>query len=424
METPEVVQRGPRLLLAGNGPYANRGCEAIVRGTVELLTRRFEGASFVLSSFGASRWEEAAGETDSRIEHVPHVDAPAPTRRFSKRWLAEVVGLRPKTVVDTRPFRAQVDALERCDCALLLGGDNHTLEYGTVQLYLDLNNALLETGKPVVLWGASVGPFTAEPEFETVMRDHLRRLTFVLARETATIEYLASIGVQENVRFVADPAFLMRAQEPELPDVVSRFLEQRPIGVNFSPLAGRYRPGGDAGWADLATDCVARAAESTGLPILLVPHVTIETSHDNDYRFLLSAGERVPGWGDRVTILPPNLTAAETKWVISRTRAFAGARMHAAVAALSALIPTLMLGYSMKYKGISRDLFGHEDWLIPVDKLLPEAFAEKLTDLLQREEEVRSRLTEVLPETLSRAESAAHYVAEALTPGDGTSGQG
>lgn len=419
-----LSRKAPRFLLAGNSPYANRGCEAIVRGTVELLSSRFPGASFVLSSFGASTREEAAAETDPRIEHRPHVDPYLPPRRFSRQWLTQTLRRRGPHQMDTRPYGVETDAMAECDCALVLGGDTLTLEYGTADTYVGLNNALMSSGKPVILWGASVGPFTADPQFEAAMTDHLRRFTLVLARESATIEYLASIGVEENVRLVADPAFAMRPSEPDLPDDLREFVDEGPFGLNFSPLAGRYRPEGDRGWPELIAECIVRLMESGVSPVLLVPHVTIDTDYDNDYRFLMRIGQGLPGWGETVRALPPTLSAAETKWVISRTRAFAGARMHATLASLSAHVPTIFLGYSLKYRGIARDVFGHQDWLIPVDSLAPGTLADRFAELLREQDNVRRALAAVMPEVLRRAEDAADYAAEAMSRGGGANAAG
>ena len=48
------------------------------------------------------------------------------------------------------------------------------------------------------------------------MRKHLQNVTGIFARESATIEYLKKIGINENVYEVADPAFLMAARKPQL----------------------------------------------------------------------------------------------------------------------------------------------------------------------------------------------------------------
>ena len=49
---------------------------------------------------------------------------------------------------------------------------------------------------------------------------------------------------------------------------------------------------------------------------------------------------------------------------------FVAARTHASIAAYSTFVPTLVVGYSVKAKGIALDLFGdYDDYVISVDEL-------------------------------------------------------
>ena len=63
---------------------------------------------------------------------------------------------------------------------------------------------------------------------------------------------------------------------------------------------------------------------------------------------------------NRVILLPNNLTAIQYKGYIARMRFFIGARTHATIAAYSNCVPTMVLGYSIKSRGIAKDLFGEE----------------------------------------------------------------
>jgi len=67
------------------------------------------------------------------------------------------------------------------------------------------------------------------------------------------------------------------------------------------------------------------------------------------------------------------LTATQLKGYIARLSALITARTHASIAAYSTCVPTLVIGYSVKAKGIARDLFGEEaGHLIPVQELTGE----------------------------------------------------
>lgn len=51
-------------------------------------------------------------------------------------------------------------------------------------------------------------------------------------------------------------------------------------------------------------------------------------------------------------------------------RFFIGARTHATIAAYSSCVPTLVIGYSIKAKGIAKDIFGtYENYVLPVQSL-------------------------------------------------------
>ncbi len=400
-------------LLVGNGPYANRGCEAIVRGTVEILTRRFPGARFVLSSFGDTAHDDARTEIDGRIQHRPHTQEAL--RRFGAEWLKYRVIRRASTDWRHVMFRVQYEALRRSDCALQIGGDNYTLDYGRPMRHVYLDEVLLSTGKPLVLWGASVGPFSADSAYERQMRHHLARFSLILARESETVEYLSSIGIEANVRLVADPAFAMAPVEAELDARTRRFVTGETIGVNVSPLAGEYRNGTASEWIALVSDCVRTLANTAKCPILLIPHVTC--SNNDDSAFLCEVLARLDSKRDLVALAPPTLSAAGYKWLISRLRAFVGARTHASIAALSTATPTISLGYSMKARGINKDIFGSLDWLLPVADLSPGALAERVQALLCAEADVRAYLKATIPQMVSRAYEAAEHIERLTTAG-------
>lgn len=69
-------------------------------------------------------------------------------------------------------------------------------------------------------------------------------------------------------------------------------------------------------------------------------------------------------------LIPSTLTAAQYKSIISRCDMFIGARTHATIAAYSTCVPTLVIGYSVKSKGIAKDIFGTDEGLvIPVSEI-------------------------------------------------------
>lgn len=88
------------------------------------------------------------------------------------------------------------------------------------------------------------------------------------------------------------------------------------------------------------------------------------------------------------------------KGFISKCKLFIGARTHATIAAYSTLVPTVVLGYSVKARGIAKDLFGTEEkYVLPVQKIQSgQELIEAFEWLNEHKEEIRERLSICIPE--------------------------
>ena len=104
----------------------------------------------------------------------------------------------------------------------------------------------------------------------------------------------------------------------------------------------------------------------------------------------------------------------QLKDIISHCEAFVGARTHATIAAYSTCVPTLVVGYSVKARGIAKDLFGtDENYVLPVQGLKEE------TDLwnsfqwvYQRRDDIQKHLQEMMPDYIGQAASAGKVLKE------------
>jgi polysaccharide pyruvyl transferase WcaK-like protein len=401
-----MIQPGenrPLFILQGNGSVLNRGCEAILRSTVDALR----------SEFGAPRFVNAPAlpphpadyvETDPDIIHL----IPQEIKRWSPRWWSFQFQKRVFRRSPQMPFEKW---LPKAAAVLALGGDNYSLDYGLPYLYFQAIRATLDRHKPMILWGASVGPFSAQPDFERFAAGELREVTLICAREPLTVEYLSSIGVTENVRLCADPAFILHPEEVQLAGEERMILEQPCIGINLSPLAGRYRGVDDTqGWRELARECVTALSATIRMPIILVPHVIVPESDDHAFMKVLLDGIKVPS--SKIVLLDRRYNARQLKWIISKLACFIGARTHATIAALSSQVPTLSIGYSMKARGINRDIFGHTEWVVDIRELSPQSLVTKTMELLSQADSVRQHLQATMPEYTQRVRSAVGYLRE------------
>ena len=235
----KVHSEGQRVfVLAGNGSYSNRGCEAITRGTAVLLREQARDCRLISNYFPSQGCDDAQHETDPSIVHRPFPIL----KRYSLPWIEEQIARKvfhqPHNVARvSRTFRRSLDG---ADAVLMLGGDNYTLDNSNPRIHFRLSRLAVEHQIPFAIWGASVGPFSSDPDFEQWAANELRQVTLICARETASVEYLASIGVDENVALTADPAFFLQPSAVELPADIEQALTDGCIGLNLSPLISRF----------------------------------------------------------------------------------------------------------------------------------------------------------------------------------------
>lgn len=407
-----------KFFFAGHTTFGNRGCEALIRSTVGLIRQRQPKARFVVPSsaieLDRQQWPQAV---DNGVEFVPIPAFPA-----SIKWWNRAARLLPpveRSIVPRHSLPADtLDVLAGCDAMIMSGGDVISLDYGLASLY-DwsgyVDNAR-RLGKPALLWAASVGPFKAKPHVEHHMVGHLRGYAALSVRESSTHAYLSGLGIE--AKLVADPAFTM---QPEVFDHAP-LMPTSPVGVlgfNVSPLIRGYR---DTEASRQALDAeilgfIAEVLRSTNLGVLLIPHVgpLDGGSFNSDHLYmqnLLASSGLDPA---RVKLGPPMLNAAQLKHLISQCRFFIGARTHATVAAFSTAVPTTSIAYSVKAKGINRDLFGHLNHVLETPSVTRESLMQHLRLLQEHESDLRRFLAERIPKVREQSGAAADHALSHLS---------
>ena len=405
--------KSPFFILAGNGHYDNRGCEAIVRGTVVILRHYFDKPKFLVASNYQTNSQFEQQRINEKDEAVVHVKTILAQKRFEPIWfLSNSLRFLYPMGMNYLIYKDMLPYLKKTLAVLSVGGDNYSLDYGIPKIFTGLDDLVFSRKKPMVIWGASVGPFSKIPEYEKYIIEHLKRINGIFARETATVEYLADKGVTENVFQVADPAFLMEAKEPKK-EKFNIEIPKEAIGINLSPLMARYTTDGDLKkWVELAANIVERISRTTKRPIFLIPHVN--SPHTNDYAFLRDVLDTLKKTKEQIELIPFSLTATELKWIIAKMNVFVGARTHSTIAALSSIVPTISFAYSIKTKGINQDIFGHSRFCLDPNQLTPEIITEKIGQLIQDAEKIKNQLNLSLPKVKTLAMDAGKYLREVL----------
>lgn len=378
---------------AGSG---NHGCEAIVNS----LTHMLAGSS-VLGE-GKKPLVITNSEEEDRRYSLGELCELVEEQHFSEHRLMHILYYiwrklkkDPESFMRYR-YRA-VFGKKKYPLAISIGGDNYCYDMMVKDLVL-ANRAFDERGTATVLLGCSIEPeLLQNPATADIFREDMNRYHAIIARESITYGALKNIVEQEKLFLIPDPAFTLGKKELPLPD---GFKERNTIGINLSPMIQDKENQAGITMANYKA-LLKYIIDTTDLQIALIPHVIWERNDDRKPLKELYESFKESG---RVVMIE-DASCEELKGYIARCRLFIGARTHATIAAYSSLVPTLVVGYSVKAKGIAVDLFGtYENYVIPVQQLEnKEDLIRAFEWLKENEDSLRTKLEEVMPSYMERA---------------------
>ncbi|ENQ3078070.1 polysaccharide pyruvyl transferase family protein [Bacillus sp. WLY-B-L8] len=382
-----------KIMMFAHGGSLNRGCEAIVRSSTNIIKEKIDGVKVYLAS--------DRPETDKIINKLDSIydGSSRSLKKYSYDWL--VSSLKVKFFNDEsyalgKIHHSIIKHIEDTDVCLSIGGDNYC--YGEQPGMYEIDKRIKTQGKKLVLWGCSIG----EEDMSERKLEDLKLFDLILARESLTYHMLKNKGLN-NVKLCADPAFTMEKEELELPH---GWQEGNTIGLNFSPLIWNRNKDSQVAVRELMNHIL----NTTDMTIALTPHV-IEAGN-NDYEVLSKYYEEFKDTG-RVILLPDNLNAIQYKGYIARMRFFIGARTHATIAAYSNFVPTMVLGYSVKSKGIAKDLFGEEKLVLGIKEISDSnKLKAKFDEMVREEKELRHTLQQSIPNIKQMSYKAVEYLKE------------
>ena len=381
-------------ILFPHGGSGNHGCEAIVRTTCSMLQHE----KTVLFS---SRPNE---DFQNGIDKVTEIAEPTkPINKhslsFAKAYMKQHLFHR-MDAFDALNFSPVISRITPESVLISIGGDNYC--YGENEFIYMVNRYAKKRKARTVFWGCSVEPDAISQQMEADLESY----DLIVARES--ISYDALKKINKNTVLKPDPAFTMEAVECSLLPV---FQGSNVVGINLSPLiVGSEKVSGITFRNYIRL--IKYILSNTSYSIALIPHVVWET---NDDRTILRKLKSEFADTDRVVLIEDH-TAPELKYFISKCKLFVGARTHATIAAYSTCVPTLVAGYSVKAKGIAKDLFGsYEKYVTPVQKLVNET---DLTDafrfLMDNQSDVKKHLQKIMPAYIQNAYEAGKLLTEGL----------
>ena len=336
-----------RFLLYGHGGAYNHGAEAIVTATTKIIREKHADAYIALSSHFPEQDREFNLDVDEIFCPAPEI------------WAEEK---RTENNIEKEQLAREMysDALHFITSdtvCLSVGGDNYCYP-NWHRLAVFQQECTLKQAKSI-LWGCSIEPSTISPE----MVDVLSSYTHILARESYTYDALQNHRINVDIQLLPDPAFLLEPREVKLP---IGFAAEGMIGINISPLVVKKEsvPGILLKNMHIILDYILL---KTNMDVALIPHVTMPM--DNDANTLIELMNAVPkNLKSRIWLVDEKYSANELKSIVSMCRILVCARTHASIAAYSSEVPVLVIGYSVKSRGIADDI-GFSEFVLDVAKI-------------------------------------------------------
>ncbi len=369
------------VFLYSHGGSENHGCEALVRTTSRII------GSQVKRVFSLYPEQDIKYNIDEiiDIENDRNNSTPLPKRLLASAQI-RLLGNNGYS-----EYLNMAHQLKGGDIAVSIGGDNYC--YKGFEQYCFKNRVFNNAGIKTVLWGCSIEPDMIN---ETLEED-LKRYSYITARESITYEAIKDIN--PNTYLFPDPAFTLEKSEVALP---AELEGKKLVGINLSPLV--IGCGKDGVVMKNYENLVGYILKNTDYSIALIPHVVWKSNDDRvAMKPLLEKFDET----GRIFMID-DCSCREIKGYISRCDLFIGARTHATIAAYSTCVPTLVAGYSVKSRGIAKDLFGtQENYVLSVQDMKSDGdLTEKFIWLSDNRQKIKEHLENIMPSYIERAYEA------------------
>lgn len=382
-------------LLYVHGGSGNHGCEAILRTFLQVL--KTCGITKVLTLSANIKEDERNGLTE--YTNIQQLLTKIDSRNLFFLYAYLRYRLSRKSIyLDILPRREQIKKIKGFDVAFAIGGDTYSYKYDEHNTFT--HDLFRKKGMKTVLWSCSINPELLEDK--RVLKD-IRDFDMVTARESITYQALKKQGIKD-VRLFPDLAFALQRKECSESHLI---IKGRTIGLNISPMVQSYQNGDNSVIAN-CRKLIEFILRETDNYVAMIPHVV--WPQNDDHKAMSCLYDEYKSSGRIIWISDHN--CMELKDIIARCRLFVCARTHASIAAYSSCVPTLVLGYSVKARGIAKDIFGtEENYVLPVQSLKEET---DLTDafkwLLNHEHQIRKHLEAFMPTYIAGTEKAKEAI--------------
>lgn len=344
-----------KYLVIINSLCYNRGSEALVEGFSSIIKKNDNDSHIIVATSDIDVSTISLKNVDEIVSKYDYKNKKSLKRLFSK-----IV----KKITKSENFEINFCCKKlkkyskECDFVIVVGADNYDATYGMSKKMHYMNMFLRKnTDSKMVLYDCSI----EKSHLTYDVLDDMNMFDYIIAREKITYEVLKSSNICKPIYYFPDPAFVLETSKVDLDYLNSNDF----VGVNLSELVLNMSEGMIFNNYKKLIDYILNDLK---MKVLLIPHV-MNGADLNALKILKS--EFVSN--DVILIDNEKYNCMELKYIISKCKYIVTARTHISIASYSLCIPTLVLGYSIKSKGIAFDLFdGFDGYVCSYTDLIDE----------------------------------------------------
>lgn len=388
-----------KILLYGIGTYKNRGVEAIVNSTLKQINKKDYDVSVACYDYEYNK-DKYLDTIDHYINHYKE------TVDFTEEELAELKKLEENNAthkeIELYHQKELIDEIKKSDIVISAGGDNYC--YGASDWLYAIDETVKKENKKLVLWGGSL----YEKMDDSKLIDNMNLFDVLLLRESISYNELKKYIDEKKIILGPDPAFALEMEEIKLDNW---YKGKKIVGINISPITIPNSHKEDKRF-QAVINMINHILDNTDYGIALIPHVTTEECNDLD---TLEAIYQVFADNDRVFLEKGTYNCNQIKYIISKCYIMIAARTHASIAAYSTYVPTLVIGYSVKSKGIAKDIFGTPNkYVISCDALRDTSLIDSFEWINKNYNDIKNNLEKKIPSMIEDSKHLLEQVIERL----------
>lgn len=362
-----------KVFIAEQIPSYNKGEEAILKGLLKNLPGSQNCHVTLVSSYPYQDMKFYGAQ----VKLIPVVNTLPETIQLNVRFLLSVLRQGVEhlffmllfKIFGKKAIKIMKGAIwkEYLAADVIVIGHDSILGFERVVLFLSFFNVIK---KRVIIYAGSF-PQLGNTVKEKISSFLLNRVECISLREKLSYEYLRKIGVKSNMFVTADPAFLVDPCSPERLDAILaqkcyHKRHSRIIGVTPSKILSRYIPSGstiDEKYSiniQTMADIIDMLVTELHADIFLIPHVFgsgVLAKDDLNDALMAELIRAKCKNQSRIFLFDKQMTADETKALISICDLFIGERLHSIIDAASSCVPFIaILEKTNRTLGILEDL--------------------------------------------------------------------